>query len=229
MTLDENDGSDMDLDSDTSPEIYHSSTVTTYNQCSKPPVSQDSNKDKDGLNQSLDKDKRSGSRPCSPQRSGEGSLQPSNHGNGRIGNTRTKNHISVSISKCLSCTATTAPFILTYKNLKTSLFHFTETATNLLPEPLSPLSTPSLTASRSQQSSTNGFSLKPSMNTRINVSNGPSPLAKREKIKFELKKSTTGYKNKLISHSDKQSINFVTSIKNISDTKRNRNDNLMKE
>ena len=60
MSLNESDGSDMELDSDTSPERYynHSSMVSTYNHCSKLP---NMDENKSGLSKSLDNNKKNDS------------------------------------------------------------------------------------------------------------------------------------------------------------------------
>ncbi|CAG8487387.1 13652_t:CDS:2 [Funneliformis mosseae] len=77
MMLDENDGSDMELDSDTSLDAYHIySNVSTKNQCSKTQTSQNSDRDND---KSSDREQLKISQ-SSPSRRGEASY----YGNDRI-------------------------------------------------------------------------------------------------------------------------------------------------
>src|SRR5436309_15173386 len=92
MSLDGNDGSDMELDSDTCPERYysHGSTVATYNQCPKPLNYSNTDENKDGSSKLLDNGKKDVTTLHSPI----SSSQPSNNRNDYINEFDTKSPIN---------------------------------------------------------------------------------------------------------------------------------------
>lgn len=214
MSLDEYDGSDMELDSDSSERYYNYIETAIYNQCSKSSNSSNMNENKDKL---LDNDKKIFSTSLSPQ-SENGSLQSSNNRSDHINEFSTKPSVNSTIPSKISCVQTQPPSPpFNFQGSKLPPCPLPENTMNNLSKTSSspPLSNTSSQVTLSTSSKqTNGFFLKSSMNkspTSNNVNNEPTKLEKHDKIKFELK--STGYKNRLLSQADKQSLN--TSAKNI--------------
>ncbi|RGB28350.1 hypothetical protein C1646_716358 [Rhizophagus diaphanus] len=215
MSLDEYDGSDMELDSDSSSERYYNYKETaTHNLCSKSSNFSIMNENKDKL---LDNDRKFFSTSLSPQ-SENGSLQSSNNRSDHINEFGTKPFVNSTVPSKLSCAQPQPPSPpLNFQGSKLPSCPLPENIMNNLFKTFSspPLSNNSSQVTLSTSSKqTNGFFLKSSMNkspTNNNVNNEPTKLEKHDKIKFELK--STGYKNRLLSQADKQSFN--TSAKNI--------------
>ncbi|PKY49589.1 hypothetical protein RhiirA4_405637 [Rhizophagus irregularis] len=216
MSLDEYDGSDMELDSDSSSERYYNYKDTAaHNLCSKSSNFSIMNENKDKL---LDNDRNFFSTSLSPQ-SENGSLQSSNNRSDHINEFGTKPSVNSTVSsKKISCAQPQPPSPpFNFQGSKLPSCPLPENTMNNLSKTFSspPLSNTSSQVTLSTSSKqTNGFFLKSSMNkspTNNNVNNEPTKLEKHDKIKFELK--STGYKNRLLSQADKQSFN--TSAKNI--------------
>ena len=137
MSLDGNDGSDMELDSDTSLERYysHSSTVATYSQYSKPPNSSNTDDNKDGLSKLLDHGKKKNvSASHSPQIENDSS-QFSNNKSDYINEFDNKSLVN----------SNTSPQPL---SLRGSQCPHPENTINVLPQPLSPSSISEITSAQ---------------------------------------------------------------------------------
>jgi hypothetical protein len=221
MSLDGSDGSDMELDSDTSPERYysHNSIVSTYNQ--RPKLS-NTDESKNSLSKSLDNNKKNYSTLHSPQ-SENSILRPPNNRNYYIRKLDTKLPINSTMTSNIYHAPQQPPSPpLNFQGPQLPPWSPPENTLNILSQPLSPPSVPkttsvkatlSLNTTSQPRQQKNGFPLKSPLDKSPTRINEPKPLEKHDRIRFELKS-----KNKL---GDKRSVNLNTPTRKFSGTNKN--------